>query len=209
MIPVRPSSALAPLVALGVAALVVTGCGRTLQPRTSSKLDRAGWKSGAIVDASDAYPIAFWADPCQPPQEHDVAGDTLVTQQWLCHFARALNETLAQRGLYDGRFASAGRQVLGGKLEAGLHRYPCEPDAVDQLQKEAVRLAKIQFVSAERVRDVADNATVVRIEVVVGTIKLQYAARSLISGWDVEIFSRLGAMILSDVRFWAAVKGPL
>lgn len=194
------------ILAVAVAALLLAGCGRTLQPRTSTKLDRENWLTGAVNDASDAYPVAFWADPCRPPKTHDVAGDTLHTAQWLCHFARGLNETIARRGLYDARFASAGKDVLGGKLESGIFQYPCEPDAVDRLQKESVRLAQIQFVEGSRVRDRAETATRVRIAVLVGGVRLEYETRSLNATWDVDVFSRLGAMILADPKFWAAVK---
>ena len=201
-------SPLVPLVVL-VATLVATGCGRTMQPRTSRQLDPSTWLQGAVLDASDAYPIAFWADPCRPPAEHEVGSDTIRTQTWLCHFARQLNATVAKRGLYDARFASAGKDVLGGRIEAGLHEYPCEPDAVDRLKREAVRLARIELVKAETTTLRETTAVRFRIAVIVGTQRLEYETNSSVVSWDVDVFQRLGTMILSDTRFWAAVKMAL
>ncbi len=197
------------LLAVLVATLVASGCGRTMQPRTSRQLDTSTWLQGAVLDASDAYPIAFWADPCRPPAEHDVGSDTLRTQTWLCHFARQLNATIATRGLYDGRFASAGKDVLGGRVEAGLHEYPCEPDAVDRLKREAVRLARIELVKAENATLRETSAVRLRIAVIVGTQRLEYETNSTVATWDIDLFQRLGTMILSDPRFWQAVKSSL
>jgi hypothetical protein len=178
-------------------ALTISGCGRALTPRTSAPLD-----------ASRAYPVAFWADACKEPEGRVVASDNLLTGQWLAHFSRALNEAVARAGLYDTRFGEIHSSVLGGELVAGEFVYKCNPDSVALVRRSATRIVQITLKSADRVVVVSDRAVVVVVEVHVGKQTLQYQAHSIRSGWDAEVFSQLGRSILGDPGFWQAVAAP-
>jgi hypothetical protein len=189
-------------------ALTISGCGRALTPRTSAPLDTTEWNQGALIDASRAYPVAFWADACKEPEGRVVASDNLLTGQWLAHFSRALNEAVARAGLYDTRFGEIHSSVLGGELVAGEFVYKCNPDSVALVRRSATRIVQITLKSADRVVVVSDRAVVVVVEVHVGKQTLQYQAHSIRSGWDAEVFSQLGRSILGDPGFWQAVAAP-
>ncbi len=201
-----------PMAALWVCALTtlaLAGCGRTLQPRTNTNIDTANWKSGAVVDASQAFPIAFWADACASPKEVELGGDTVRIDQWLPYLARRMNESVVSHGLYDVRFAAIGAAVQKTTLDAGRLTYACVPGAKQKFEREAVRVARIEYVTGRTERIVSDQGVSVRIAVIVGPARLEYEARAPGRNWYEQVFGDLGRQVLSDPAFWAAVKtGP-
>jgi hypothetical protein len=198
---------LAPAMLLcGVSALAIAGCGRTLQPRTNSNFDTKDWNVGAVVDASQAFPIAFWADACAAPQEVELAGDTLRVDQWLPHLARRLNEAVVTTGLYDTRFAAIGAEVQKPTLDAGRITYACVPKSREKFEREAVRVARIEYVGGKTERIVSDLGASIRIAVVFGSMRRQYEARATGLNWHEQVLSELGRQVLSDPEFWAGVK---
>lgn len=194
---------------LSLVALVASlagGCGRTLQPRTSTQIDTANWKSGAVVDASQAYPVAFWADACASPKEVELAGDNVRLDQWLPHLARTMNESVVSTGLYDTRFAAIGAAVQKPTLDAGRITYACVEGAAQKFAREAVRVVRIEYVTGRAERIVSDLGVSLRIAVVFGASRLEYEARAVGRNWPDTVFGELGRQVLSDPTFWAAAK---
>ncbi len=194
--------------AIALIAAVAGGCGRTLQPRTSSSIEVKTWGEGAMIDASRAFPVAFWADPCVAPPAVDVGGDSLLVSHWLPYLAKRMNDVAASGGLYDQRLSSseAGKSVLKSEISNGYYVYRCLPESTARVGREAVRIVKLELESATPTRIGADAGVVVRLAVIAGASRLSYQAQAAGIHWDIEVFQELGRKVMSDPAFWAAVE---
>ncbi len=199
------------MAALAFAVALAMGCGRTLQPRTSSAVDVKTWGQGAIVDASRAYPVAFWADPCVNPPAVEVGGDSLLVSHWLPYLAKRMNDVAVATGVFDQRLSSseAGKSVLSNEISNGYYVYRCIPESTAKVGREAVRIVRLVLESATPTRIAADSGVLVRIGVIVGAKRFSYQSQAAGVHWDVEIFQELGRLVMSDPAFWAAAEHAL
>jgi hypothetical protein len=191
----------------------LSGCAGTLQPRTSAELPYKDYKKlGAVIDASRAYPMAFYADPTQKPLEIEVAyglpASKVLASQWLTHLAARMNQALHEVGLYDRRFAAFAHRVFENRLSSGYHIYTFEGDErlIQDVELSGARLVKLRvksFVSAT-----AGSEQVARLTVEVTSAGLQrlYQADSNGAKWDRACFDGIARKILSDSAFWKVIS---
>lgn len=196
---------------LGLFVVGLSACATPAQPRTSHPVPFEQFvEIGAVIDASRAFPVAFYADPAAKPRIVDVEGQDLHASDWLTHLAKRMNQALAKVSLYDARFMPIAQTIFREELHAGRYTYPYEHAAQD-LQKTRVpaRIAALRFVSANRVRVAADSGVKVVVELRLADLTRLYSFESTGSNWDLDCFTGIARKILGDVRFWEAVKSGL
>ncbi len=194
-----------------VALSLCAGCGGALLPRTSAPLPWKVWaESGAMVDASRGYPVAFWSDPSREPAEVQVAGATLHPAQWLTHLALRMNEAIGQKTLFDTRFAAIGPTLFKWELASGRYRYTykAKPEVTaDLIARSHARAFELRFGSANVVKIGSETGVRILVDVIGRGIKRSYAADSTkASGWDVDCMDILARRVLGDASFWEAAK---
>lgn len=175
--------------------LVVSGCASVAGPRVDRPLDRDAFGSTpAFINASRAWPIAFFAAPETTRQDEvDVGGRQrrLRTADWLHQLALELNATLQGRGLFDERARVVQARAMQRVVSDGYQRHGI-PDR--SRFDRAVRL------SAARV-------VVVRITLRARGCGVDRRYRVSRGGEDFDhgAFQQLGQTLLGDGAFWAGV----
>lgn len=197
--------------ALGVA--VTVGCASTLQPRTSAELPYKDYKKiGAVMDASRAYPVAFYAEPTQKPVqmrvEFGLPAANVMAAQWLTHTAARMNQALHEVGLYDRRFASFAHQVFHNRLSAGTYVYDFKGDGTVKryVEVSGARLVKMKVVSFKPVKSGAQEMVRLTVEITIGGLPRLYQADSAGARWDRGCFDAIARKILGDPAFWKVVS---
>lgn len=197
----------------GLCVSSVSGCASTLRPRTSAELQYKEYKKlGAVIDASRAYPLAFYAAPSEAPKVVEVklglSGAHVQTAQWLTHLAARMNQALHEVGLYDRRFAQFAHRVFHNTLSSGDYVYDFDaPGAVvKDIELSGARLAKLKLTSLKVVKVGADEAVRATVEVLIGGLPRMYQAEGSGSNWDQRCFDGLARKILSDSGFWKSVS---
>jgi len=189
-----------------------SGCATTLQPRTSAELQYKSYKKlGAVIDASRAFPIAFYANAQQQPLTLEVPfgmpSATLAAAQWTTHLAKMMNQALHEVGLYDRRFAAFAHQVFHNNLASGDYVYDFKnaDKLMPDIRVSGTRLVKLKLLSAKPVREGADEVVQVTVEATIAGLQRLYQATAQGSNWDRKVFDAIAKKILSDPGFWKVV----
>jgi len=187
---------------------ILAACGPRAQPRTSHPVK---WREftaiGGMVDASRGFPLAFYADPAAKPRIVDVDGTELYASDWMTHIAKRMNQALAKVSLYDTRFMPVAQKLFSDKLINGAYTYPYR-GASKEMQTSALhaRIAVLKFQSAAPVTIVAESGYKVVVELKMFSMTRLYMHEATGSHWDKTCFEEIARKILSDGRFWKAVK---
>lgn len=206
----RLPSPLSPLLC-ALLARVASGCASLAGPRVDRPLDRAALASTpAFVDASRAWPIAFFAAP-ETAQETmvDVGGARrpLRTADWLHQLALELNTTLQGRGLFDERTRVVQARAMQRMVSEGYQRHgiPDQTRFDRDIRLSAARVAWLSLESVESVRD--GNRMVVRITLHAhgGGVDRRYRVSRGGEDFDHGAFQELGQTLLGDGAFWGGV----
>ena len=193
--------------------LSVMGCTSTLRPRTSVPLPYKSYKRiAAVMDASRAYPVAFFALPNQAPVtktlDYGLGGTKVMTGQWLAHLAFNMDQALHEVGLFDQRFRPFAQRMYRHDTSAGDLSYPFKPDAnfsQDMLMSGA-RLAKLSIHSLKPVTMGAERVVQMTIEVSLGGLQRMYQATCSGAEWDAVCFHRIARKLLGDPNFWKSAS---
>ena len=194
-----------------VLALLCSGCGATLSPRTSATLAWTEWaESGAMVDASRAHPVAFWANPSRSPTVVDVGGAEFAAGQWLTHLALRMNQAIRSKTLFDSRFAAVGPKLFAWELAAGRYTYTYHDTAAKTaalVARSRARAVELRLISAKRLQLGADTGVRLLVAATGGGRTRNYTAETTQShAWDVTCMDQIARKILGDPNFWAAAK---
>jgi len=207
----KPNAILLAFVA--AATLLASGCASTMQPRTSAELPYKKYKAlGAVVDASRAYPIAFYAEHNQKPVEviveYGFPKGRLLAGQWTAHLAARMNQALHEVGLFDRRFSAFAHRVFHNRLSAGNYVYDHKDfNAMKRdIELSRSRLAKLRLVSAKPATTGSMRVARVTVEVTMGGLQRMYQADSGRADWDAHCFDQIARKILGDPGFWKVVQ---
>ena len=195
----------------GALALSVA-CGSVVQPRVNDDLAlNAAASRGATHDASRGFPIAFYANPGQDPEDVEVnhgLGPTRVrVAQWVTELARQLNIAIARVSLFDQRFSAVSQQVYAYDVSDGDLSFAWrEPKEGLQLSGERPRIAKLRL-NGLRTTSTSEGVVVVAsVELQLGTYRKIYDCEKAGERWDRTVFGCLGEQILSDPLLWKAAQ---
>ena len=195
------------------AVLASMGCASTMQPRTSAELQYKDYKKlGAVVDASRAYPLAFYAEHSQKPAvvavDFGLGGAQLQAGQWLAHLAARMNQALLEVGLFDARFRAFSQQVFHNAVHAGDYVYDFKDfnGLKRDIELSGARLVKIRLVSAVPATVGAVRVARVTVELMLGGLARMYRADSAKADWDADCFAQIGRQILADPGFWKVIR---
>ena len=202
------SHGLVRVVFLGLTVVVIAACSTPAQPRTSHPVPFREFKEiGAVVDASRGFPVAFFAVPGRAPEIVDVDGQQLYAADWTVHIAKRMNQALALVGLYDMRFMQSGQLIFRDELSTGRYSYPYRSkDMAREMSLMPARLAELRFVSAKPVAVGGEAGVQLVLEVSLFSRKHLYSFEAIGGHWDVECFVGIARKVLSDAKFWRAVK---
>ncbi len=195
---------------VGVVAAGVQACAVTAIPKVDDTVPAEAFTDhGAVIDASRAYPIAFYADPSAEPAFAEAATGMQTLRipgpQWLAHLALKLNESVARVGLYDLRFSLHARDVFATEAEAGRVRYTYRAQKDDPARFHPARVAvlTIQSIEGKSVSDGVELTLSVQVDMVGFTHV--YVHREVVGTSPRDVFIGLGKKLVSDPAFWRAV----
>ncbi len=200
------------LLLLSLLSLVTFGCGSVMQPRVNDDLGlNAAVLSGAPVDASRGFPIAFYANPGQDPEfvevDHAIGTTKVAGALWVTELARQLDRAAAKVSLYDERFSPIAQQVFAYEVSNGdlsyAWREPAEglPTTGIHVRVAHLRLDGLKTDSTgEGVRVSAS------VELKLGDFHKTYACERAGERWDRAVFACLGEAILGDSALWHAAQ---
>lgn len=196
---------------LGVLA-ITTGCGAVMQPRVNDDLGfNSAVLSGAPVDASRGFPIAFYANPGQDPEvvelDHGIGTTRVAGAQWVTELARQLDRAIAKVSLYDERFSSIAQQVFAYEVSNGDLSYAWrEPSDGLPTTGIHVRIARLRLDSFKTTSTAEGVHVSASVELNLGEFRQIYACERAGERWDRAIFACLGDKILGDPAVWKAAQ---
>lgn len=193
----------------GATCLLGLGCATTSSPRVGDPIPvERLTETGAMVDASRGYPVAFYANPADQPEvlelDLGLGGTHLQARDWALDLARSLNLVVAKVSLFDERFKAFTPQIFAHDVDNGDRQYKWrEPEGGVDFQNTRVARLKLKSFKAAGVTGGVETRSVV--EVSIGGFSRAYGCEKLsASSWDVEAFTCLAEKILGDPEFWKA-----
>lgn len=192
--------------------LLTCGCASLVQPRVNDDLKLnsvAG--TGATHDASRGFPIAFYSNPGQDPEEvtvdHGLGPTRVRVAQWVTELARQLNIAIAKVSLFDQRFSAVSQQVYAYEVSDGDLSFAWrEPVEGIPLSGERPRIAKLRLNGMTTASTSEGVVATASVEVNLGGFRKVYACERAGERWDRAVFGCLGEQILSDTLLWQAAQ---
>ncbi len=191
---------------------LATACGSVMQPRVNDDLGfNAAVLTGATVDASRGFPIAFYANPGQDPEivelEHGIGTTRVAGAQWVTELARQLDRAIAKVSLYDDRFSTVAQQVFAYDVSNGDLSYAWREPA-DGLPTNGihVRIARLRLDSFKTTSTGEGVHVAASVELKLGDFRQIYACERAGERWDRAVFACLGEKILGDSALWKAAQ---
>ena len=191
-------------------AVIAQGCAMTVMPKVDDVVPSELFTDhGAVVDASRAYPVAFYANPAAQPEFFEAATGMQTMRipgpQWLAHLALKLNEGIARVGLYDLRFSANARDVFATEAAAGYLRYTYQAQKDDPQRFAPARVAVLSTQSIES-KSVSEGVELtLSVQVELAGFARTYVHREVVGTSPRGAFVGLGTKIVSDPEFWRAV----
>ncbi len=192
--------------------LGASGCATAAAPQVRSPLDVTAFaERPAMIDASRAWPIAFFAEPETPTLVQvplGVRSADLYLADWLQNLAHQLNGALAQRGLYDGRAATVTARVVEHAVVDGRDAYFVQ--SPKQVRRDvwlaAVRAVWLKVEKAAVIDEGGDRQFEIILLVSGLGLDRRYRVRVRDSDFDRSAFQSLGEAIVGDGSFWASIE---
>ena len=199
------------LAALTVAALSLAACSTTLAPQVGRliPIDKM-LNQGAMLDASRAYRVAFYADPTAQPETVEVnaglGGTKVLLAQWGMELARLLNVTVGKVSRYDERFIEFATEVFSHDIENGdvFFKYK-PPQGGPKFGRARVVQLRLTEISTSSGQDGITGHGVAEVSLA-GWVHL-YACEAVgQADWMQKTMACLGERIVGDPSFWKAVE---
>ncbi len=199
------------LAGFALTALLSSGCASTLAPQVGRTIPIAKMlNQGAMLDASRAYRVAFYADPTQQPDFVEVSaglgGTKVLTSQWSTELARILNVVVGKVSRYDERFMDFAAEVFSHDIDNGDINFKYRPPAggpkFGKARVVTIRLTEVKTSSGNE--GIVGHAM---IEVALaGWIHMYACEAAGQSDWMARTMACLGEHIVGDPSFWKAVE---
>lgn len=196
-----------------VAVLGLAACGGAMTPQVARPIATEKMiQQGAMADSSQAWKIAFWADPGQKPEIFEVnvglSGVAVAGPQWTVELARVLNKVVAKVGRFDERFQEYAVQIFDYEVNNGDIVYRWRPTSPN-MSFGSARVAKLTLKElAGAGSGVEGVGTKSLLEVTLAGWAHVYACEITTTGdWMAKTMACLGERVLGDPSFWKAVEG--
>jgi len=202
------------LTIVALAALACPACGSLLAPQVARTIpiDRMQ-QQGAMLDASRAYRLAFYANPGQSPEVVEVSagigGTRVALSQWTTELARTLNIVVGRVQRFDERFQELSVEIFNHDIEQGDVIYRWRPP-VEGPKFGKARVATLKMIELKTTSGADGITGHGTIEVVLGTWVHLYACEAVgQQDWMQRTMACLGEKILGDPSFWKAAEAVL